>query len=166
MSAPLRTDPTPQQPDPRPGFYFVSAFDPQIPKKFYVLAGPWKTHAEALAQVEPVKIYANRVDLKACWMAYGTCRQPEDTAWDKVYKSKLGFDPAKWAPLVENPKPIHSETLEGYAIGPRCYVAKAIFVAREIGKSKSWIRFVEKIEEPGKYHLSFFQTKTAAKLGL
>lgn len=85
-----------QQPDERPGHYFVSAFDPDkgVRAGYFLLAGPWPDHAQALAQVETVRRYAERVDGsgKATWMAYGTCRAEVDD----TRASRLGSDPAAW----------------------------------------------------------------------
>jgi hypothetical protein len=39
-------------PDPRPGPYFVSAIDGS---KAYIMAGPYETHGEALAKVDPAR---------------------------------------------------------------------------------------------------------------
>jgi biotin carboxylase len=62
-----------QQPDPQTGHYFVTAIDGL---RRYFLAGPWPTHAEALAQVDAVRRFAEQTDPRAVWMAYGTARQP------------------------------------------------------------------------------------------
>lgn len=58
-------------PDTRPGPYFVSAIDGT---KNYIMAGPYATHAEALAKVEPARNIANDHDGRAWFMAWGTCR--------------------------------------------------------------------------------------------
>lgn len=78
------------QSDPQPGRYYVTAID--APKRYF-LAGPWKTHAEALAQVESVQRFAEHTDPRAFWMAYGTARQPLD---GEAIKSALGSDPTTW----------------------------------------------------------------------
>lgn len=80
-----------QQPDPQPGRYYVTAIDGA---KRYFLAGPWETHAEALAQVESVRRFAELTDPRAIWMAYGTARQPLD---GEAIKSALGTDSVAWA---------------------------------------------------------------------
>lgn len=80
-----------QQPDPRPGHYFVTAID--WPHRRYFLAGPWLEHAQALAQVDAVRRFAERTDPRAVWMAYGTARQPLD---EEPYKSALGSEPKAW----------------------------------------------------------------------
>lgn len=81
-----------QQPDPRPGYYFVTAIDG--PDRRYFLAGPWPEHAQALAQVDAVRRFAKHTDPRAIWMAYGTARQSLD---GESIKSALGSDPKAWA---------------------------------------------------------------------
>lgn len=78
------------QPDPQPGRYYVTAIDG--PKRYF-LAGPWDTHADALAQVETVRCFAELADPRAIWMAYGTARQPLD---GEPIKSALGSDATAW----------------------------------------------------------------------
>ena len=58
-------------PDPRPGPYFVSAIDGA---KNYLMAGPYETHGEALAKIDPVRDIANNHDGRAWFMRWGTCR--------------------------------------------------------------------------------------------
>jgi len=79
---------TPQQPDPRPGAYFVSVIDPDSGRAF-IAAGPWPTHAAALAAVAPVRSRARELSHRASesarrltvWGAFGTCRlEDADTA--------------------------------------------------------------------------------------
>ena len=77
-------------PDPQPGRYYVTAIDG--PKRYF-LAGPWDTHADALAQVETVRCFAELADPRAIWMAYGTARQPLD---GEPIKSALGSDATAW----------------------------------------------------------------------
>lgn len=91
-----------QQPDTRAGSYYVSARDGD---RYWLLAGPWPTHAEALAQVEPVWEHARRVDpVGSEWKAFGTCRlEPDGTSSPSV----LGVDPEAWKyvePEPERPK--------------------------------------------------------------
>jgi hypothetical protein len=84
---------TEQQPDSRPGHYYVSAL-PDPATGYYLLAGPWPTHAGALAQVDAVRRFAEYADpVKAPWMAYGTCRYPET---EPAPISRLGADPPAW----------------------------------------------------------------------
>lgn len=54
-----------------PGDYFVSAMDGG---SYWLIAGPYDTHAEALDAVEPVKAKANELDPRAWFMGWGTCR--------------------------------------------------------------------------------------------
>lgn len=78
------------QPDPQLGRYYVTVIDGTKP---YFLAGPWETHAEALAQVESVRRFAEHTDPRAFWMAYGTARQSLD---GEAIKSALGSNPTAW----------------------------------------------------------------------
>lgn len=64
-----------QTPDPRPGAYYVSVIDG--PRRA-LLAGPWPTHAEALAMVETVRTKACELDGRGHWYAFGTARLPND----------------------------------------------------------------------------------------
>lgn len=64
-----------QQPDPRPGAYYVSVIDG--PRRA-LLAGPWDTHAEALAAVDTVRELGQRIDPKSHFYAWGTARLPDD----------------------------------------------------------------------------------------
>lgn len=72
-------------------YYYVSAIDPFNTARRGLLAGPWPTHAEALAQVESVKAHAVQTTERGCWMAYGTAGS------DEKLSTPLGSDPAKWA---------------------------------------------------------------------
>lgn len=97
LTAPMVPDAAPsQQPDLRPGHYYVSALPgtgEALDGHYWLLAGPWPTHAEALAQVRAVWDYALRADpVNAEWKRYGTCRLEEATA------SRLGCDPVTWSP--------------------------------------------------------------------
>lgn len=81
----LPPDPPPppepeQQPDQRPGCYYVSAISDGSPDApYYFVAGPYPTHAAALAQVGAVRAEAERRDPRAYWMAWGTARtEPDD----------------------------------------------------------------------------------------
>ena len=73
-------------------YYYVSAMDPINTARRGVLAGPWPTHAEALAQVDAVKAHAVRTTERGHWMAYGTAGSDEELS------TPLGSDPVKWAP--------------------------------------------------------------------
>ena len=71
-----------QQPDPQPGFYYVSVRRERGPTHFMgagtdhrLLLGPFvNDHARALASVEQVRRKAEDLDPRACWYAFGTCR--------------------------------------------------------------------------------------------
>ena len=87
---------TTQSPDPRPGHYYVSVL-PGIGErkdKYWLMAGPFAAHTEALAQVQPVWDHCRAVDpIGSEWKSFGTCRVPVD---DAAPTSILGSDPAKW----------------------------------------------------------------------
>jgi hypothetical protein len=92
-----------QVPDTRPGHYYVSALPGvgEVKDKYWLLAGPWPTHAEALAQVRPVWDYALRVDtVGATWKSFGTCRR-EIIDGVEAAPSKLGSDARKWGEFAD-----------------------------------------------------------------
>lgn len=63
---------TGQEPDPRPGFYYVSVIDGA---RRAILRGPWvDNHRGALDAVDSVRREADRVDPRAVWYAFGTLR--------------------------------------------------------------------------------------------
>ena len=51
-------------------YYYVSAIDGP---KSYLMAGPYTTHDEALADVDLVQMFCESVDDRSIWMAWGTC---------------------------------------------------------------------------------------------
>ena len=63
-----------QQPDTKPGHYYVTVIDgPRVGR----LLGPFDNdHAAALAMVDQVRAKAEELDPRACWYAFGTCRLP------------------------------------------------------------------------------------------
>jgi hypothetical protein len=61
----------PHAPDPRPGFYYVSAIDG---KKRFLIRGPFTTHLEAMKAVESTRMKAEELDPHAFWWAWGTAR--------------------------------------------------------------------------------------------
>lgn len=60
---------------PSPGRYFVTAIDGP---SFYYMAGPYPTHAEALARVDLARDIADKHDGRAWFMSWGTVRQKDD----------------------------------------------------------------------------------------
>jgi hypothetical protein len=60
-----------QAPDPQPGHYYVSVIDGG---RRGLIAGPWPTHAEALAAVDTVRAIACDVEPRAHFYAFGTAR--------------------------------------------------------------------------------------------
>lgn len=62
--------------DPRPGHYYVSAFDPDARNgQLWLMLGPFNEHAVALALVDTVRERASTLDPRGVWMAYGTARK-------------------------------------------------------------------------------------------
>ncbi len=55
--------------------YYVSAIDGT---RRYLIAGPWPTHAEALAKVDAVRTAADAIDPRAWFMAWGTAGSDEE----------------------------------------------------------------------------------------
>ncbi len=64
-----------QEPDPRPGAYYVSVIDAG---RTALLSGPYPTHAAALAAVDKVRELANIVDHRSVFYAFGTVRWKDD----------------------------------------------------------------------------------------
>lgn len=60
-----------QEPDSRPGPYFVSAVDGD---RVHIMAGPYEHHADALADVDRARDIAYSHDGRAWFMAWGTVR--------------------------------------------------------------------------------------------
>jgi hypothetical protein len=62
---------------PPTGGYYVSAIDGP---HYYLMAGPYQTHGEALADVD--KVHSICIDKdstgKAHWMGWGTCHRKDD----------------------------------------------------------------------------------------
>ena len=71
-----------QQPDTKPGAYYVSMFDQSGNNgsgRVAYLAGPFMNdHARALALVDQAREMAYGVDPRSHWYSFGTCRM--DTA--------------------------------------------------------------------------------------
>lgn len=82
------TDTSTQEPDAAPGSYYVSIKDGQ---KFGLLAGPFKTHAEALAMVDRAAAIAKEVDPWSAFAAFGTVRMAETYTKPGVLNEKLGL---------------------------------------------------------------------------
>jgi len=70
---------SPQLPDSRPGFYYVTVRRDAPRTEYRLLRGPFvNDHAAALAAVDETMRRAMSYDPKACWYAYGTCRSDVD----------------------------------------------------------------------------------------
>ncbi len=65
----------PGNPSPVPGNYYVSAVDGP---KFALLAGPYPSHAQALGMVATVTDIAMKLDPKAAFYGFGTCRMRDN----------------------------------------------------------------------------------------
>ena len=69
-----RQEGTDQQPDDKPGDYFVSAIDGD---RRALVSGPYiNDHAAALADVAECRALTEQVDRKTVFAAFGTCRLP------------------------------------------------------------------------------------------
>lgn len=74
---------------PPDGHYYVSALDGDV---YYLMAGPYQAHADALADVDKVNRICCDKDTtgKAHWMSWGTCRRKD--GYDKPGKlNQLGL---------------------------------------------------------------------------
>ena len=60
-----------QEPDPRPGSYYVSCIDG--PRHAFLL-GPYDNHQDALDMVDEGRRIAQELDPAAHWYSYGTAR--------------------------------------------------------------------------------------------
>jgi hypothetical protein len=73
----MKVEAAPQQPDSKPGFYYVSVVKGH--DNFRLLRGPFvNDHAGALAAVDAARRKACDLDPRGHWYAYGTCRTDED----------------------------------------------------------------------------------------
>ncbi len=62
-----------QAPDVKPGHYYVSVRDgPQ----YGLLLGPYPDHQSALDKVETVRRKVCKLEARAHWYSFGTCRLP------------------------------------------------------------------------------------------
>lgn len=58
-----------------PRHFYVSAIDGS---KRHLIAGPWGTHDDALARVDPVRRHASGLDGRAWFMAWGTAGSQDE----------------------------------------------------------------------------------------
>lgn len=63
-------------PDPRPGSYYVSAVSD---RSHWLMAGPYPTHAAALADVARARQISCDADPRGHWLGWGTCRVEGET---------------------------------------------------------------------------------------
>lgn len=71
---------------PEPSFYYVSAIDGP---SYWLLAGPYRTHLEALALVDRVKEIAHENHARSVFYSFGTCRTPESHGRGSANKAGL-----------------------------------------------------------------------------
>jgi hypothetical protein len=64
-----------EQPDTKPGNYYVSVVDGD---RYALLLGPFSEHATALDAAPQVAEWAQERDGRAHFYAFGTCRRPDD----------------------------------------------------------------------------------------
>lgn len=70
-----------QQPDPRPGSYYVSVqrdIHHGSAPQTALLLGPLSAHQQALDMVDRVRAKACDLDPRAHWYSFGTCRMHDD----------------------------------------------------------------------------------------
>ena len=84
-------------PDPRPGAYYVSATDAG---RYILLAGPFPTHAAALAKVDAARDIAHELDRKAIWYGYGTCRMDAPSTRVGMFNDRLELDRRDFGPAM------------------------------------------------------------------
>ncbi len=65
-----------QETCPDGGKYFVSAVDAD---RVFFMAGPYRTHQEALDKVQTALMIADKHDGRAWFMSWGTCRLEDDS---------------------------------------------------------------------------------------
>lgn len=68
--------------------FYVSVYDAG---RHSLLAGPFSTHAAALEYLEPAKAVAYKVDHKAWFYAFGTCRVPGTFTKPGLLNKHLGL---------------------------------------------------------------------------
>lgn len=82
MNDPLydqRDNQSAQDPDPRPGYYYVSVRRYTPRAEYRLLRGPFvNDHAAALTAVDETMRRSTDLDPRGCWYAYGTCRSEID----------------------------------------------------------------------------------------
>jgi hypothetical protein len=87
-SHPAADPSSPQSPDTAPGPSYVSCRDGP---KFWLMSGPYALHADALAQVEPVRSLCISRDPWASFRSFGTVRMKPDFS-EPGNVQKAGFD--------------------------------------------------------------------------
>lgn len=75
-----------QEPDPRPGNYYVSVKDGA---RVSFLAGPYPRHQQALDLVEAVRAKANDINSWAAFYSFGTLRTKDDYSTPGLFNQKF-----------------------------------------------------------------------------
>lgn len=96
-------DPDAQQPDPRPGWYYVTAYDAERPagRRHAFLAGPYRQHAHALRDCRRASDMAIDRDPWLAFAAFGTSgiHDPAGRAVPVgALNEALNIDPEELAP--------------------------------------------------------------------
>ncbi len=100
-------------PDTRPGDYFVSVHNQgQKPR---LALGPFKTHKEAISQVEAVRQYMLKADPQGHFYGYGTARQEEGSGNNGSLNNRLGYGPVNQLPM-ESGIPRKTEIIVSHGI--------------------------------------------------
>jgi hypothetical protein len=100
-------------PDTRPGDYFVSVHNQgQKPR---LALGPFKTHKEAISQVEAVRQYMLEADPQGHFYGYGTARQEEGSGNNGSLNNRLGYGPVNRIPM-ESGIPRKTEIIVSHGI--------------------------------------------------
>lgn len=78
--------------DHESGRYYVSMRDPDLPKKVWLLAGPFWFHREALAMVDRAREEAHKVDPWTWFKSVGTVRMQDDFDRPGKLNVRLGLE--------------------------------------------------------------------------
>jgi len=105
-------DPDAQQPDPRPGWYYVTAYDAERRpgNRYAFLAGPYRCHAHALRDLRAASDMAIARDPWLAFAAFGTSGihdpAPGQPLPVGVLNQALDIDPDELAPpQPDEPQP-------------------------------------------------------------
>lgn len=82
---------TGQAPDTKPGPYYVTA-QKSGGSTYWVMRGPFASHAEALDRVQETMNKAVDLDARAHWMEWGTARMEDKGPANQVGKMNIYFE--------------------------------------------------------------------------